>query len=88
MEGLQMHVWWNFSRWCFPSTYDKAQNFIVTSDRTQDNTQAVYEVRSLRWKVKQFHLETKQTMYFIIYNISPYYLRQQLKFLASEMAFS
>jgi hypothetical protein len=32
----------------------------VTNDIAQDNTQAVQEVCGFRWKVEQFHRETKQ----------------------------
>jgi len=35
-------------------------DFIVTNDFAQDSTQAVQEVRALRWKIEQFHRETKQ----------------------------
>ena len=33
---------------------------VVTNDMVQDNTQVVQEVCGLRWKVGQFHRETKQ----------------------------
>jgi hypothetical protein len=36
-------------------------DYIVTNDLTQDSTQAVQEVCGLRWKIEQFHRETKQT---------------------------
>ena len=32
----------------------------MTNDLAQDHTQAAKEVCSLRWKVEQFHRETKQ----------------------------
>jgi len=32
----------------------------VTNDLAQDNTQVVQEVCGLRWKIEQFHRETKQ----------------------------
>jgi hypothetical protein len=35
-------------------------DYIVTNDFAQDNTQAVQEVCGLRWKIEQFHRETKQ----------------------------
>jgi hypothetical protein len=35
-------------------------DFIVTNDFTQDSTTAVQEVCALRWKIEQFHRETKQ----------------------------
>lgn len=35
-------------------------DFIVTNDFAQDSTQAVQEVCALRWKIEQFHRETKQ----------------------------
>ena len=35
-------------------------DYVVTNDFAQDNTQAVQEVCSLRWKIEQFHRETKQ----------------------------
>lgn len=35
-------------------------DYVVTNDLAQDNTQAVREVCSLRWKIEQFHRETKQ----------------------------
>ena len=35
-------------------------DYVVTNDMAQDATQAVQEVCSLRWKVEQFHRETKQ----------------------------
>jgi len=36
-------------------------DYIVTNDLAQDSTQAVQEVCGLRWKIEQFHRETKQT---------------------------
>jgi hypothetical protein len=36
-------------------------DFIATNDTTQDSTQATQEVCALRWKIEQFHRETKQT---------------------------
>jgi hypothetical protein len=38
----------------------KRTDYIVTNDMAQDDTQAVQEVCSFRWKVEQFHRETKQ----------------------------
>jgi len=38
----------------------KRTDYVVTNDMAQDNTQAVQEVCSFRWKVEQFHRETKQ----------------------------
>ena len=38
----------------------KRTDYVVTNDMAQDNPQAVQEVCSLRWKVEQFHRETKQ----------------------------
>jgi len=38
----------------------KRTDYVVTNDMAQDDTQAVQEVSSLRWKVEQFHRETKQ----------------------------
>jgi hypothetical protein len=35
-------------------------DYVVTNDQSQDNTQAVQQVCSLRWKIEQFHRETKQ----------------------------
>lgn len=35
-------------------------DYIVTNDFTQDSTQAVQKVCALRWKIEQFHRETKQ----------------------------
>jgi hypothetical protein len=35
-------------------------DYVVTNDLAQDNTQAVQEVCGLRWKIEQFHRETKQ----------------------------
>lgn len=36
-------------------------DFIATNDTTQDSTQATQEVCGWRWKIEQFHRETKQT---------------------------
>jgi hypothetical protein len=38
----------------------KRTDYVVTNDMAQDNTQAVQEVCGFRWKVEQFHRETKQ----------------------------
>ena len=38
----------------------KRTDYVVTNDKAQDNTQAVQEVCGFRWKVEQFHRETKQ----------------------------
>jgi hypothetical protein len=35
-------------------------DYVVTNDMAQDDTQAVQEVCGFRWKVEQFHRETKQ----------------------------
>jgi hypothetical protein len=35
-------------------------DYVVTNDMTQNNTQAVREVCGIRWKIEQFHRETKQ----------------------------
>jgi hypothetical protein len=35
-------------------------DYVVTNDFAQDNTKAVQEVCGLRWKIEQFHRETKQ----------------------------
>jgi hypothetical protein len=35
-------------------------DYVVTNDLTQDTTEAVQEVSGLRWKIEQFHRETKQ----------------------------
>jgi hypothetical protein len=39
----------------------KRTDFIATNDFAQDSTQATQEVCGLRWKIEQFHRETKQT---------------------------
>jgi hypothetical protein len=39
----------------------KRTDFIATNDVAQDSTQATQEVCGLRWKIEQFHRETKQT---------------------------
>jgi hypothetical protein len=36
-------------------------DYIATNDLAQDSTQATQEVCGLRWKIEQFHRETKQT---------------------------
>jgi hypothetical protein len=38
----------------------KRTDYIVTNDMAQDDTRAVQKVCSFRWKVEQFHRETKQ----------------------------
>ncbi len=38
----------------------KRTDYVVTNNMAQDDTQAVQEVCSFRWKVEQFHRETKQ----------------------------
>jgi len=35
-------------------------DYVVTNDLTQDDTQAVRDAGALRWKIEQFHRETKQ----------------------------
>ncbi len=35
-------------------------DYVVTNDVAQDNSQAVQEVCGQRWKIEQFHRETKQ----------------------------
>ena len=39
----------------------KRTDFIATNDFAQESTQATQEVCGLRWKIEQFHRETKQT---------------------------
>jgi hypothetical protein len=39
----------------------KRTDFIATNDFAQDSSQATQEVCGLRWKIEQFHRETKQT---------------------------
>lgn len=39
----------------------KRTDYIATNDFAQDSTQATQEVCGLRWKIEQFHRETKQT---------------------------
>jgi len=39
----------------------KRTDFIATNDVAQDSTQDTQEVCALRWKIEQFHRETKQT---------------------------
>jgi hypothetical protein len=39
----------------------KRTDFIATNDVTQDSTQDTQEVCALRWKIEQFHRESKQT---------------------------
>jgi len=39
----------------------KRTDYIGTNDMAQDSTQATQEVCGLRWKIEQFHRETKQT---------------------------
>ncbi len=36
-------------------------DYIATNDLAQDSTQATQEACGLRWKIEQFHRETKQT---------------------------
>jgi len=38
----------------------KRTDYVVTNDMAQDDTQVVQEVCGFRWKVEQFHRETKQ----------------------------
>jgi len=38
----------------------KRTDYVVTNDMAQDNTRVVQEVCGFRWKVEQFHRETKQ----------------------------
>ena len=35
-------------------------DYVVTNDLSQDTTEAVQEASGLRWKIEQFHRETKQ----------------------------
>jgi hypothetical protein len=35
-------------------------DFVVTNDLSQDSTDAVQQVSDIRWKIEQFHRETKQ----------------------------
>lgn len=39
----------------------KRTDYVATNDMAQDSTQATQEVCGLRWKIEQFHRETKQT---------------------------
>ena len=39
----------------------KRTDFIATNDFAQDSTHATQDVCGLRWKIEQFHRETKQT---------------------------
>ena len=39
----------------------KRTDFIVSNDSAQDSTQDTQQVCALRWKIEQFHRETKQT---------------------------
>ena len=39
----------------------KRTDFIAANDFAQESTQATQEVGGLRWKIEQFHRETKQT---------------------------
>jgi hypothetical protein len=39
----------------------KRTDYIATNDRAQDSTHDTQEVCALRWKIEQFHRETKQT---------------------------
>ena len=39
---------------------NKRTDYVVTNDMRQDNTQGVRKVCAMRWKVEQFHRETKQ----------------------------
>jgi hypothetical protein len=39
----------------------KRTDYIATNDMTQDSTQNTQEVCGLRWKIEQFHRETKQS---------------------------
>lgn len=39
----------------------KRTDYIATNDMAQDSTRATQEVCGLRWKIEQFHRETKQT---------------------------
>jgi hypothetical protein len=39
----------------------KRTDYIATNDMAQDSTQATQDVCGLRWKIEQFHRETKQT---------------------------
>lgn len=36
-------------------------DYVVTNDKTQSDTQAVKKICDFRWKIEQFHRETKQT---------------------------
>lgn len=38
----------------------KRTDYVVINDMAQDKTQAVQQVYGFRWKVEQFHRETKQ----------------------------
>ena len=39
----------------------KRTDYIATNDMAQDSTQDTQEVCGLRWKIEQFHRETKQS---------------------------
>jgi hypothetical protein len=39
----------------------KRTDYVATNDMAQDSTQDTQEVCALRWKIEQFHRETKQT---------------------------
>jgi superfamily II DNA or RNA helicase len=66
----------------------KRTDYVVTNDMAQDNTQAVQEVCGFRWKVEQFHRETKQTVYRLKHELLSDYLRQQLRSPAIQMPFA
>ena len=40
--------------------YTQRTDYVVTNDVTQDDTQVVQDAGALRWKIEQFHSETKQ----------------------------
>ena len=68
-------------------------DYAVTNDFAQNNTQAVQEVCGLRWKIEQFHRETKQlaqetqrTIYQVKQGLLSDYLRQQLRSPTIQMA--
>lgn len=69
-EAEQQHGKWVHIK-DFPKTHQvklfrlvlstKRTDFIATNDVAQDSTQGTQDVCALRWKIEQFHRETKQT---------------------------
>lgn len=48
-------------KWFRLALSTKRTDYIATNDMAQDSTQDTQEVCGLRWKIEQFHRETKQT---------------------------